>query len=320
MKKLLFPLLVILLFTACQKQINTETIPGSKSKEKVSAGTNTPDGQIDICHREGNGSWHTITISINALPAHIAHGDMVPDGDGDGYTKVTPCGSGSQNDCDDNNANINPGATEVCDNNIDDNCNGQVDENCTPPVIICNQAWMSKNLNVDHYRNGDTIPQVTDPDEWASLTTGAWCYFNNDPAYEATYGKLYNWFAVNDPRGLAPSGWHVPTDEEWTTLGNCIYNMGPGGNVGGKMKETGTEHWQSPNRNATNLSGFTGLPAGCRESYGGFTGIWWYSYLWSSTESSSGGAWHRILQFYTGNMIRYNWSKNCGYSVRCIRD
>ncbi|MEK7225563.1 MAG: hypothetical protein AAB221_07760, partial [Bacteroidota bacterium] len=99
MKKLLLPLLAILLFTSCQKQISTEKIPEINAREKVSTGTNTPDAQIDICHREGNGTWHTITISIDALPAHLAHGDMVPDEDGDGYSKTTPCGTGD--DCDD---------------------------------------------------------------------------------------------------------------------------------------------------------------------------------------------------------------------------
>src|ERR1035437_4904310 len=129
-----------------------------------------------------------------------------------------------------------------------------------PSVTICTQSWMLKNLDVSTYRNGDLIPEVTDGSAWSALTAGAWCWYNNDSATNAsTYGKLYNWYAVNDPRGLAPTGWHVPSDAEWTTLSTCL-----GGNAvaGGAMKETGTTHWTSPNTGATNSSGFTGLPGG----------------------------------------------------------
>ena len=121
---------------------------------------------------------------------------------------------------------------------------------------------MDKNLDVDRYRNGDPIPKVTDPTAWVALTTGAYCYYNNDSAtYAATYGKLYNWYAVNDPRGLAPAGWHIPSDAEWATIETCL---GGASVAGGEMKETGTIHWQSPNTGATNSSGFTGLPGGYR--------------------------------------------------------
>src|SRR5205085_6409714 len=134
-------------------------------------------------------------------------------------------------------------------------------------------------LSVSTYLNGDTIPSITDPTIWASLTTGAYCYYNNDSTtYAATYGKLYNWYAVNDPRGLAPLGWHIPSDAEWTTLENCL---GGSSVAGGAMKETGITYWLSPNTSATNSSGFTGLPGGYRNpSDGSFylissNGIWW---------------------------------------------
>ena len=113
---------------------------------------------------------------------------------------------------------------------------------------IGSQVWIAANLNVSHFRNGDIIPEVRGDDEWEKADNegrAAWCYYNNDPANGAIYGKLYNWYAVNDPRGLAPKGWHVPCDDEWTELEICL-----GENAGGKMKETGTTHWTPPNIDA----------------------------------------------------------------------
>ena len=153
-----------------------------------------------------------------------------------------------------------------------------------PSVTICNQKWMDRNLDVTTYRNGDTIAYVTDPTAWAALTTGAWCYYNSDPSTNATYGKLYNWYAVNDPRGLAPVGFHVPTDAEWTTLENCLNAISPTGNVGGKMKVTGTTTWASPNSGATNTSGWAGLPGGDRSSNGTFFDVTYDGYWWSASE------------------------------------
>lgn len=179
---------------------------------------------------------------------------------------------------------------------------------------------MKRNLNVSHYRNGDIIPQVRGKVAWAALTTGAWCWYNNDSANGAIYGKLYNWFAVNDPRGLAPAGWHIPSDAEWTTLTTLL-----GGNAGGKMKSTGTIEagtglWHDPNTGATNGSGFTGLPGGYRSFFGTFGLIGFNGYWWSSTENLNYYAWYRYL-YYTNSFInRYYDSKQNGFSVRCVRD
>ncbi len=187
-----------------------------------------------------------------------------------------------------------------------------------PGVTICCQSWMTKNLDVSTYRNGDVIPKVTDAAAWAALTTGAYCYYNNDSTtYAATYGKLYNWYAVNDSRGLAPQGWHVPTDFEWTTLGNCL-----GGDLvaGGPMKEIGTTHWATPNSGATNLSGFYGLPGGWRSFNGSFAGIGFFGFWWSSTEHDSNFAWYRALGYNDDNFDPNNYNKHYGFSVRCLRD
>ena len=193
--------------------------------------------------------------------------------------------------------------------------------NCTPslPIAIGTQEWTNCNLNVATYRNGDTIPQVTDPTAWSNLTTGAWCYMNNDPANEAIYGKLYNWFAVNDPRGLAPTGYHVPSDTEWTTLINYLGGLTV---AGGAMKETGVCHFIAPNNDATNSSGFTGLPGGYRyHDTGGFNNLGYFGFFWSSLQSDvTSYAWGRYITNDNDNAIRNDWDKGYGFSIRLIKD
>lgn len=189
---------------------------------------------------------------------------------------------------------------------------------CEKEVEICGKIWMGCNLNVDTYRNGDPIPEVKDPKDWADLKTGAWCYYNNDPANGEIYGKLYNWYAVNDPRGLAPEGWHVASDAEWTELTNCLHGAGI---AGGKLKEAGTVHWNSPNTGATNETGFSALPGGCRYgNNGAFGDFGFYGNWWSSTESGATGAWLRHLLFNNANLNRNFYNKAYGFSVRCVRD
>ena len=181
-------------------------------------------------------------------------------------------------------------------------------------IRIGTQVWTTVNLNVDHYRNGDTIPQVKDSITWAGLTTGAWCYYNNDTAYGRIYGKLYNWYAVNDPRGLVPVGWHIPSDTEWTTLSNFL-----GGDTiaGGKMKATTL--WESPNTGATNSSGFTALPGGFRLNNFNFYSIGKESGFWSSSDNIA-YAWYRSLHFYVSELFRITYDKRMGLSVRCVWD
>jgi uncharacterized protein (TIGR02145 family) len=186
-----------------------------------------------------------------------------------------------------------------------------------PTIVIGTQQWMRENLDVMTYRNGDVIPQVTDPTAWAGLTTGAWCYYNNDPLNGASYGKLYNWYAVNDSRGLAPQGWHIPTDAELTILSTLL---GGDAAAGGKMKTTGITRWITPNTSATNESGFSILPGGFRSNDGtfydiGFGGLWW-----SATENDLFYAWRRGLYYDSGSLGRYADPKGVGFSVRCLRD
>jgi hypothetical protein len=195
-------------------------------------------------------------------------------------------------------------------------------------VTICNQVWATQNSNLSHYKNGDSIPHVTDANQWSNLTTGAWCWYNNDSANYGQYGKLYNWYAVNDPRGLAPSGWHIPVETEWNKLVKCLDTnadticQGCVQSIiaGGKLKEIGTSHWFTPNLGATNSSGFSSLPGGLRDNNGLFGDIGQKGYLWSSKEYSSSYAWYRYMTSFTSDINRYDYFKSYGFSVRFIKD
>ena len=183
-------------------------------------------------------------------------------------------------------------------------------------VQIGTQFWTTKNLNISKYRNGDEIPQVQDAAEWAVLTTGAWCYYENKEENGITYGKLYNWFAVNDPRGLAPEGFHIPSDEEW----NCLTEYLGGENVaGGKMKEKGKVHWVEPNKKANNTSGFTGLPGGECNYNGTFWCLGEIGKWWSSSDDETEGM-SIILNSDNGIALVYYFDKTSGFSVRCLKD
>jgi uncharacterized protein (TIGR02145 family) len=191
-----------------------------------------------------------------------------------------------------------------------------------PSVTVGCQTWMSKNLDVAKYRNGDPIPQVTDKAAWRALTTGAWCYYNNDPAMGAIYGKLYNWYAVNDPRGLAPAGWHIPIDFEWKLLSKCL-----GGDAAAvaALKETGTAHWVPTNAGTTNSTGFTALPGGYRNIGGTFYRIGEGGYFWTATSAADVSrptfAWLRYLSYINSTPNhRTNNQMQDGYSVRCVKD
>jgi uncharacterized protein (TIGR02145 family) len=184
-------------------------------------------------------------------------------------------------------------------------------------VTIGTQTWTGCNANVAFYSNGDLIPQVTDPTAWAALTTGAWCYYDNDPANEDVYGKIYNWYAVNDIRGLAPTGYHVPTDNEWTVLTDYLGGLTV---AGGAMKEEGLCHWTAPNTDATNTSLFTGLPGGIRYINGSSFNIGLNGNWWSSTEKDTSNAWFRSLNYSSGLAYRGFNYKETGLSVRFIKD
>ena len=184
-------------------------------------------------------------------------------------------------------------------------------------VTIGSQIWTTKNLDVSTFRNGDTIPQVQTDKAWMNAGDNkqpAWCYYDNDPANGEKYGKLYNWYAVNDPRGLAHVGYHIPSDTEWTILTDYL---GGESKAGAMMK---SKNGWDDNGNGTNSSGFSGVPGGIRGDDGEFFPIGNYGYWWSCTQSTTNFAWYRYLTYNFGAVSTNSSSKEQGFSVRCLRD
>ena len=199
-------------------------------------------------------------------------------------------------------------------------------------VKICNQIWAIKNLDVSTYSDGTQIPQITSEEEWSGLTTGAWCYYNNDPENGEVYGKLYNWYAVagiydeasaSNPalrKKLAPKGWHIPTKDEWTTLIKCLgYNE-----AASKLKESGNKHWVCTEytKKSTNGSGFSAIPGGFRDNnryyHLGRTGYWWSSPD-DKTEENERAMSLKLDYYFPREEIYYAMKIN-GYSIRCVKD
>ena len=254
------------------------------------------------------------------------------DSDGDGYF--------SDEDCDDQDAQTNPNAEELCDG-VDNDCDGEIDEdletNTYNYLTYGNQVWTVENAKMVTYRDGTEIPQVTD-NTWANLTTGAWCYYDNDP----TKGKLYNWYAVmgihdTDPntpnKVFAPQGWHVPTDTEWTTLENYLiangynYDGTTSGDRIAKAMASTTGWYSSTNTGAVgndqslnNSSGFNAFPVGDRNDDGSFHAEGGNAVFWSSTEKIMNVVWHRNLNSARSSMPTYFSNKSSGFSVRFVRD
>lgn len=227
-----------------------------------------------------------------------------------------------------NNGNVDLGIIPVCDGVVNPpNSDGNfsdLDQNNYTYVAIGQQTWMQQNLNVSRYSDGTVIPQVIDPAAWAGLTTGAWCYYSNNDAAGVTFGKLYNWYAAagihdNDPntpnKSLAPTGWHLPTDAEWTTFTTFL---GGEAVAGGKMKTP--LNWQIPNTGATNSSGFTATPGGYRDNNGTFSSNGSLANWWSSSEFDAVSAWSRNVFYFGPNASRVSARKARGFSVRCIRN
>jgi len=199
-----------------------------------------------------------------------------------------------------------------------------IDGNVYQIIQIGDQVWMAENLKVTHYNDGSEIPTGYSDLEWTSLSTGAYAVYENDSSNAEIYGNLYNWYAIDLETGVCPEDWHVPTDGEYTSLSDYL---GGESVAGAKLKECTlgscpeSDYWNSPNTGTTNESGFTGLPGGYRNYYGGYyLGMGYYGYFWSSTEYGNYNAWHRELNYDYSGVYRFSTNKHYGFSVRCIRD
>ena len=203
------------------------------------------------------------------------------------------------------------------------------DGNVYTSVTIGEQEWMVENLRTTKYSDGTAIPNVTENTEWENLTTGAWSHYDNDNQYEATYGKLYNWYSVNTGK-LAPEGWHVPTDAEWTVLTDYLAADGHEETEGIALKSRSSwrgDPWDasqddvSGSGNGSDYYGWNGLPGGHRQD-NGYSSFSWEEggYWWSSSQDITANAWSRYLSNSSGYVYSYSYNKRNGFSVRCLRD
>ncbi len=202
-----------------------------------------------------------------------------------------------------------------------------VEGNVYQTVKIGEQWWMAENLRTSQYNNGDNLLTGLDDTQWEHTTQGAYSIYENDDDNLNTYGKLYNWHAVMDNRGLCPAGWHLPTDEEWQQM-EMHLGMSQdeaegsgwrGTDEGGKLKATGTDYWDDPNTGATNESGFTALPAGGRTYLGMYIFLNEWAYFWTSTEQTADySSWYRVLSYNSAQVFRFYNHQNSGFAVRCV--
>ena len=314
----------MLLFSSCSKKSPTEPNPTLSVSQ-----TN-----LTIASDSGSTGTFEVTSNTDWSVSDDADWLTVSPESGSNNGTITATASSTNHSTSSRSATVTVRATGVSEQTVNVTQNGSpfvtvdIDGNNFKTVKIGDQWWMAENLKVTHYRNGDSIPNVTDNDQWENLSSGAYCVIYNDESNADTYGYLYNWYAVNDIRNIAPEGWHVPTDEDWKELemylgmsrSEADNTEWRGTDEGGKMKEAGTAHWKSPNISATNQSGFSALPGTFRYYNGNYQLIGYYCCFWSSTESSSGRAWSRNLDFNHSGVQRTSYAKLSGLSVRCVRD
>jgi uncharacterized protein (TIGR02145 family) len=203
-----------------------------------------------------------------------------------------------------------------------------IDGNVYQTVTIGSQVWMAENLRVTHFRNGDPIPNVIDDATWSGLTSGAYCEYDDNIYVVDLFGRLYNWYAVSDIRGIAPEGWHVATDDDWKQLeiflgmspGEADAEMDRGTDEGGKLKDSSAGLWVAPNTGATDENGFAAKPSGSRNYEGFYDYATYRAYFWTSTPSYATTPWFRSLHYNHSRIYRYYNNWRLGYSVRCVKD
>jgi uncharacterized protein (TIGR02145 family) len=313
--------------------ITTITITGITNTTATSGGNITSDGGASVtargvCWNIANGSLPTINdnktidgIGIGVFSSSIIGLERYTTYNVRAYA-TNNNGTGYGNTMSFFTIQIDP---IIFNSNLTYGTVSDIDGNVYKTIIIGTQTWMAENLKTTKYNDNSTIPLVTDASAWealAAFTTPAYCWYNNDAAtYKATYGALYNLFTVdvasNGGKNVCPTGWHIPSDDEWTTF--TTYLVGET-IAGGNLKETGTTHWLSPNVDATNETGFTALPGGYRGVSGTYNLIGDIGYWWSSTEYTTYIAWFRNVGYGSPGVGRSDFDGRYGFSVRCIKD
>jgi uncharacterized protein (TIGR02145 family) len=203
-----------------------------------------------------------------------------------------------------------------CKKEEDNNILSDADGNVYQTITIGTQIWMAENLKTTKYNDNTDIPFVESNTDWRVLTSPGYCWAGSNDLINAVYGALYNWHAVSTGK-LCPVGWHVPVDSEWTILTDYL---GGDSVAGGKMKETGTEHWESPNEGATNESGFTALPGGYRNNYGAVALVGEIAWWWSATDFETIYGFTRYINLGSNSINSINHLKEYGFNIRCISD
>ena len=217
---------------------------------------------------------------------------------------------------------IVPGISAANNNGVGPNEIVDAEGNVYSIVTIGTQTWMAENLRTSKYCNGENIPLISNTNSWATATTPGYCLYGSDFANDSLWGKLYNWYATSDSRNICPCGWHVPTDDEFTTMTDFL---GTEAFAGGKMKvpgvlEDGTGLWTIDNYGATNESGFSAIPGGGRLSNGSYTGMYQSAWFWISSDYITNSSWRRYLENLSSGVTRSSVNKRTGCSVRCVQD
>ena len=203
-----------------------------------------------------------------------------------------------------------------------------IDGNVYHTVVIGKQVWLQENLRTKKYRNGKSIAKNITKAQWSTDKSGACAVYDNDSIKENAFGLLYNWYAIANPAGLCPVGWHVPKDTEWNTMVKYLDDYADTTELkrvqseiaGGELKEIGYAHWTTPNTGATGTSNFLGFGGGNKSADGKCNDVGAYGYWWTATSSSSAEAYGRLLSYFNGNIDRFKTSKNLGFSVRCLKN
>jgi uncharacterized protein (TIGR02145 family) len=208
------------------------------------------------------------------------------------------------------------------------NAVADVDGNIYQTTLIGGRRWMAENLRSGHFANGDPIPYQPGATQWSQLSEAGWSNYDLDASYDEVYGKLYNWYAVNDARNVCPSGWHVPTDGDWMALEEMLGlseveleasgARGVGVNAGGHLKAVAL--WDAPNTGATDSTGFTAYPGGIRSMYGGYTNVGTRGHWWTATPFDTVYSWCRELSTSSRGIYRVRTNRLVGASVRCVKN